>query len=164
MTVSPMNSYIYRHNFIIQRSASASSSDASSDDATVVRKRRNVSTPLSAQISATPYPQVPKCNFILFRLLSRLDLFRACARHALFLSRVFAPRGNKDGADGQVARESEASRGRQVTERATYYIVRLPVRLLDFPVAEYWILARVAARLKLVIHWAHATAGSGRVK
>jgi hypothetical protein len=70
-----------------------------------------------------------------------------------FLSRVFAPRGKKDAADGQVARESGASRGRQqVTERATYYIVRLPVRLLDSPVSEYWTLARVAARLKLVIH------------
>jgi hypothetical protein len=39
-----------------------------------------------------------------------------------------------------------------VTERAPYYIVRLPVRLRDFPVSEYWTLARVAARLKLVIH------------
>jgi hypothetical protein len=39
-----------------------------------------------------------------------------------------------------------------VTERATCYIVRLPVRPLDFPVSKYWTLARVAARLKLVIH------------
>jgi hypothetical protein len=39
-----------------------------------------------------------------------------------------------------------------VTERATYYLVRLPVWLLDFPVSKYWALARVAVRLKLVIH------------
>jgi hypothetical protein len=69
-----------------------------------------------------------------------------------FLSRVFAPRGKKDAADGQVARESGASRRQQVTERATYYLVRLPVWLLDFPVSKYWALARVAVRLKLVIH------------
>jgi hypothetical protein len=68
-----------------------------------------------------------------------------------FLSRVFAPQGKKDAADEQVARESGASRGQQVTERATYYLVRLPKRLLDFTVSEYWTLARVAARLKPVI-------------
>ena len=51
-----------------------------------------------------------------------------------------------------------------MTQRAIDYIARLPARRLDFPVSEYWTLERVAARLKLVIHRAHASAGSGRLK
>ena len=70
----------------------------------------------------------------------------------------------QDAADGHGAREGGASHEQQVTQRAIDYIARLPVRRLDFPVSKYWTLARVAARLKLVIHCAHVSAGSGRLK